>query len=609
MPRNQKLKYDVFLSHNSKEKPLVRKLKRRLKAAGLAVWLDEDDLKPGTSWLDSLETGIRSVASVAVLVGRDGLGPWEDQEMKVALALAVRKSRPIIPVLLPGAPRKPALPAFLGVRSWVDLRRGFSDKGIMKLVWGITGIAPRRDLYPTARHRESRVADAASFAQRPDRWSAVTAGPGTSATKAIHGPASPNVRTTACVIFDDMEAAFLDMRDAKVKSLSVISYIGNITFDMLLRGWKAPNREGVKLRLLVRDPDATWLHPPPGTAQHEKRVRQINDHIADLTDRADFATMAHQDPGSVDSRFCSFFPSEPCVRAVLAESQAGKKSLYLGFYLPQMRPKRKQTTQQNTEQTAQQILDFSGTGGPVLKIAAEGRNEAQLVADFEAWFDFTWHLQTERRQIAIALHESTHRRRVVAVDFDGVIADTDAIKINWLSRHGIRPPAGSCSRSGCVPDFCSETQYARMSIEVYARQSTLDTPEVAGAAEAIRDLSRKCQVFVLTARAAENVRWVEEWLRKHGLDSSIACVLSTGQANGKVRKIDTAARCGAVALIDDDARHLLPRDHTGIKRLLFCPKTAPNVAEPLIAVSSWKQALRIVSGVVTSARQSRPTTG
>ena len=33
--------YDVFLSHNSKDKPRVRRLAERLKAAGLRVWLDE----------------------------------------------------------------------------------------------------------------------------------------------------------------------------------------------------------------------------------------------------------------------------------------------------------------------------------------------------------------------------------------------------------------------------------------------------------------------------------------------------------------------------------------------------------------------------------------
>ena len=33
--------YDVFLSHNSKDKPRVRKLAERLRAEGLRVWFDD----------------------------------------------------------------------------------------------------------------------------------------------------------------------------------------------------------------------------------------------------------------------------------------------------------------------------------------------------------------------------------------------------------------------------------------------------------------------------------------------------------------------------------------------------------------------------------------
>src|SRR5262245_106345 len=80
MSQYQDLQYDVFLSHNSKDKPMVRELKRRLSGRGLTVWLDEDELRPGMPWQQLLEAGIRASKSVAVLVGKDGLGPWEDEE-------------------------------------------------------------------------------------------------------------------------------------------------------------------------------------------------------------------------------------------------------------------------------------------------------------------------------------------------------------------------------------------------------------------------------------------------------------------------------------------------------------------------------------------------
>ena len=131
--------FDVFLSHNSSDKPAVRELKRLLAARNLRVWLDEDELQPGINWQPSLENAIKNSKSVAVLVGRDGLGPWEDEEMQGALVIAVRSKRPCIPVLLPGASAQPELPMFLVNRTWVDLRGGLTDEGLTRLVWGITG--------------------------------------------------------------------------------------------------------------------------------------------------------------------------------------------------------------------------------------------------------------------------------------------------------------------------------------------------------------------------------------------------------------------------------------------------------------------------------------
>lgn len=131
--------FQVFLSHNSEDKPRVRELARLLEARGIRVWLDEDRLVPGRPVQQQLEQGMERSATGAVLVGTDGLGPWEDLEMQVLLSQAVKAGKSVIPVLLPDAPSEPEFPAFLGIFKWVDLRSGFTDEGIDKLVWGITG--------------------------------------------------------------------------------------------------------------------------------------------------------------------------------------------------------------------------------------------------------------------------------------------------------------------------------------------------------------------------------------------------------------------------------------------------------------------------------------
>jgi hypothetical protein len=134
--------FHVFLSHNSKDKPSIRELKTVLTGAGLTCWLDEDQLIPGENWQPLLEAGIDHSQAAAVCFGPAGIGPWQDEEMQALLIKAVKSKMRVIPVLLPGAPAQPELPLFLIDRTWVDLRQGYSEASIKRLIWGITGSKP-----------------------------------------------------------------------------------------------------------------------------------------------------------------------------------------------------------------------------------------------------------------------------------------------------------------------------------------------------------------------------------------------------------------------------------------------------------------------------------
>lgn len=134
--------FDVFLSHNSKEKPIVRRLAKKLKERGLTVWIDEEQLRPGKPWQESLEEIIETCKSAAILVGQNGLGPWQDREIRSCLTQFVKRGLPAIPVLLPECETPPDLPLFLREFAWVDLREGIRKNGVDELVWGITGSPP-----------------------------------------------------------------------------------------------------------------------------------------------------------------------------------------------------------------------------------------------------------------------------------------------------------------------------------------------------------------------------------------------------------------------------------------------------------------------------------
>jgi hypothetical protein len=134
--------FDVFLCHNSDDKPQVRQIAEQLESLGIRVWLDERELRPGVRWQGILQETIVQTEAAAVFVGSNGLGPCQEQEIESFLITFAKTHRkPIIPVLLSTAPIAPELPIFLQGRTWVDFRQE-DPNPMVQLVWGITGKKP-----------------------------------------------------------------------------------------------------------------------------------------------------------------------------------------------------------------------------------------------------------------------------------------------------------------------------------------------------------------------------------------------------------------------------------------------------------------------------------
>src|SRR6266436_992821 len=128
----KEISFDVFLCHNSDDKPAVHDVNARLKRAGVRTWLDEEQLPLGTPWQAELERQIPQVAAAAVFVGRSGLGPWQNTEIRAFLSEFLNRSCTVIPVLLPDVQEVPQLPLFLKQMTWLDLRPSL-DRGIIRL--------------------------------------------------------------------------------------------------------------------------------------------------------------------------------------------------------------------------------------------------------------------------------------------------------------------------------------------------------------------------------------------------------------------------------------------------------------------------------------------
>ncbi|MEG4391500.1 toll/interleukin-1 receptor domain-containing protein [Microcoleus sp. BROC3] len=130
--------FDVFLAHNSQDKPQVRAIVTNLKRRGLKVWLDEEQIPPGRPFQDVIQQALQNVSCAAIFIGLGGLGRWQILELRSLLTRFVDANIPVIPVLLPGVEGIPEHLLFLQELNYVKFENGINDfEALDKLEAGI----------------------------------------------------------------------------------------------------------------------------------------------------------------------------------------------------------------------------------------------------------------------------------------------------------------------------------------------------------------------------------------------------------------------------------------------------------------------------------------
>ncbi|HEX8565308.1 MAG TPA: TIR domain-containing protein [Pyrinomonadaceae bacterium] len=117
----KKFKYDVFLSHSSKDKPVVRELAERLKADGVRVWFDEWEIQIGDSIPSKIEQGLEESRILILAMSANAFGSdWVSLERGTAMFRDPQnKQRRFIPLRLDDSPIKETLKQF----RYVDWRK------------------------------------------------------------------------------------------------------------------------------------------------------------------------------------------------------------------------------------------------------------------------------------------------------------------------------------------------------------------------------------------------------------------------------------------------------------------------------------------------------
>jgi len=129
--------FDVFLAHNSLDKPIVLQIADKLKSKGIKVWIDIEQIPPGRWFQDILQNAIKYNKSAAIFIGENSFGKWQALEIKSFITQCIEFDIPVIPVLLPGVKEIPESFIFLREFNHIKFQSIYDNEALEKLIWGI----------------------------------------------------------------------------------------------------------------------------------------------------------------------------------------------------------------------------------------------------------------------------------------------------------------------------------------------------------------------------------------------------------------------------------------------------------------------------------------
>ena len=121
--------YDVWLIHREVDRAAVLKIGDWLEERGLLPWIAAWEKR------DSPPEG--SVKAIAVVVGKESVGPWYDLEVDAVMRVFDQKHKKVVPVILPTCEEPPFFPEYVDESLIADFRHQRPDP-MVSLVEGIT---------------------------------------------------------------------------------------------------------------------------------------------------------------------------------------------------------------------------------------------------------------------------------------------------------------------------------------------------------------------------------------------------------------------------------------------------------------------------------------
>ncbi len=128
----------IFLSHSHEDNRFARRLAHDLTTAGVTVWLDEAELKPGESLIKKIGEAIDATDFLGVLLSRHSVrSEWVTREVEIALTQEIAgRMVKVLPILVDDC----EIPPFLRARIRFDFRKPANyEAQLSKLIKALGG--------------------------------------------------------------------------------------------------------------------------------------------------------------------------------------------------------------------------------------------------------------------------------------------------------------------------------------------------------------------------------------------------------------------------------------------------------------------------------------
>lgn len=194
---------------------------------------------------------------------------------------------------------------------------------------------------------------------------------------------------------------------------------------------------------------------------------------------------------------------------------------------------------------------------------------------------------------------------VVVLDCDDSIIKTGQNKIVYLQAHAERLQISQdffkglfwydCSRTALVTERGLDLEiYLEMNAWVKSREATMKTELVEGAADAIRALVNRGNVYLLSARNPVETENMRERLSGEDFYETILGIHSSSDPLFKdipelfgSKKAGIAQHRNASYFVDDDTRHMPDREIPGLQSILFDIGGSKRPPAHVISMNSW----------------------